>query len=72
MYDNIAPEDPTKAPVIINALFSKVKPIPAAAHPEYEFSIEITTGMSAPPIGIINRSPSKKEIPINLQKKLSD
>jgi hypothetical protein len=72
MYDRIAPEDPTKAPVIINALFSKVKPIPAAAQPEYEFNIDITTGMSAPPIGIISRNPNKKDIPINRQKKLCD
>ena len=34
IYDNIAPEDPTSAPVIISAVFSKVKPIPAAAQPE--------------------------------------
>ena len=34
IYDKIAPDDPTRAPVIINAVFSKVKPIPAAAHPE--------------------------------------
>ena len=72
IYDSIAPEDPTKAPVIINAVFSKVKPIPAAAQPEYEFNIEITTGMSAPPIGIINRTPIKKDTPIMLQKKISD
>ena len=54
-------EDPTKAPVIIRAVFSNVKPIPAAAHPEYELSIEITTGISAPPIGIIKRTPTKNE-----------
>ena len=36
MYDKIAPDEPTKAPVIIKAVFSKVKPIPAAAQPEYE------------------------------------
>ncbi len=72
MYDNIAPEDPTKAPVIINAVFSKVNPIQAAAQPEYEFNIEITTGISAPPIGIINKTPIKKDIAIKVQKKLSD
>jgi len=72
IYDKIAPDEPTKAPVIINAIFSKVKPIPAAAHPEYEFSIDITTGISAPPIGIINKSPNKKDISIILQKILSD
>ena len=62
IYERIAPEDPTNAPVIINAEFSRVKPIPAAAQPEYEFSIEITTGISAPPIGIIKSTPIKKEI----------
>ena len=72
MYDSIAPDEPTKAPVIINAVFSKVNPIPAAAHPEQELSIEITTGISAPPIGIINNTPIKKEATIIPQKKLSD
>ena len=62
IYDKIAPEEPTKAPVIINAVFSKVKPIPAAAQPEYELSIEITTGISAPPIGMISKKPIKKDI----------
>ena len=68
----IAPEDPTSAPVIINAVFSKVKPIPAAAQPEYEFSIEITTGISAPPIGIINKKPIKNDTINNIQNKLED
>ena len=47
-----------------------MKPIPAAAQPEYELSIEITTGMSAPPIGIINKTPIKKEAKITVQKRL--
>ena len=34
IYDKIAPDEPTRAPVIINAVFSKVNPIPAAAQPE--------------------------------------
>ena len=34
IYESIAPDDPTNAPVIINAVFSKVKPMPAAAQPE--------------------------------------
>ena len=72
MYDKIAPDEPTNAPVIINAVFSNVKPIPAAAHPDYEFNIDITTGISAPPIGIINKTPNKKDIVIISQKKLSD
>ena len=68
----IAPDDPTNAPVIIKAVFSKVNPIPAAAQPEYEFNIDITTGISAPPIGIINKKPIKKDIVINIQNKLLD
>ena len=72
IYDKIAPDEPTKAPVIIKAVFSKVNPIPAAAQPDYEFNIEITTGISAPPIGIINSMPTKKEISISVQKKFGD
>ena len=34
MYERMAPEDPTKAPVIIKAVFSNVNPIPAAAQPK--------------------------------------
>jgi len=72
IYDKIAPEDPTRAPVIIRAVFSNVKPIPAAAQPEYELSIEITTGISAPPIGIISKIPNKKENIIISQKRFAD
>jgi hypothetical protein len=72
MYDKIAPDEPTNAPVIINAVFSRVNPIPAAAQPEYEFSIEITTGISAPPIGIINKKPIKNDTANNIQNKLDD
>ena len=43
--------------VIIKAVFSSVKPIPAAAHPEYEFNIEITTGMSAPQLLLTGHRP---------------
>tara|TARA_B100000282_G_C31513208_1_gene390361 strand:+ start:454 stop:672 length:219 start_codon:yes stop_codon:yes gene_type:complete len=72
MYERIAPEEPTKAPVIIKAVFSRVNPIPAAAQPEYEFNIDITTGMSAPPIGIISNTPKRKEINTIDQNMLSD
>src|SRR5262245_566693 len=42
---------------MMRAVFSSVKPMPAAAQPEYEFSIETTTGMSAPPIGMMRVTP---------------
>ncbi|MDT4840143.1 hypothetical protein FQZ97_739560 [compost metagenome] len=62
MYDRIAPEEPTSEPAMISiGLFSE-KPMPAAAQPEYEFSIDTTTGMSAPPIGMMISTPSTKAI----------
>ena len=45
---------------MISAELPSVKPMPAAAQPEYELSIEITTGMSAPPIGMMISTPSAK------------
>ena len=34
MYDRMAPDEPTNAPVMIIAVFCRVKPIAAAAQPE--------------------------------------
>ena len=50
MYDKIAPLEPTSAPVTINKSLDSIKPAAAAAQPEYEFSIDTTTGISAPPM----------------------
>ena len=41
--------------------------MPAAAQPEYEFSIEITTGMSAPPIGMMISTPNAKRRSVSSQ-----
>ena len=57
MYDRIAPELPTNAPVMIIAVLWSVKPMAAAAQPEYELSIETTTGISAPPMGMMSKKP---------------
>ncbi len=38
---------------------SSMKPDAAAAHPEYELSIEMTTGMSAPPMAATRWKPSQ-------------
>ena len=54
----MAPDEPTSAPVMISAILPSVKPMPAAAQPEYEFSIDTTTGMSAPPIGMMMSTPN--------------
>ena len=43
---------------MMSAMLPSVKPMPAAAHPEYEFNIDTTTGISAPPIGMMINTPS--------------
>ena len=55
---------------MISAELPSVKPMPAAAQPEYEFSIEITTGMSAPPIGMMMRTPSTSAMIVTSQKSI--
>ena len=47
----IAPEAPTRAPAMIRTGLSSTKPAIATAVPVNELSSEMTTGMSAPPIG---------------------
>ena len=64
------PEAPTKEPHIIRAwpadafVWTRTNPVKAAAIPEYEFNSEITTGISAPPIGITSNIPSNADKPI--------
>src|SRR6516162_862360 len=52
----------------MSAGFPSVKPMPAAAQPEYELSMEITTGMSAPPIGMMMSTPKAKAASARSQK----
>ncbi len=47
----MAPEAPTRAPAMISTSLPSTKPAIATAVPVNEFSREMTTGMSAPPIG---------------------
>ena len=47
----IAPEAPTRAPAMISTSLPSTNPAIATAVPVNEFRSEITTGMSAPPIG---------------------
>ena len=54
----IVPEAPTMMPATISAELSSAIPAAAADRPVNAFSSEITTGMSAPPIGSTNRLPS--------------
>ena len=54
----IEPEAPTSMPATISATLSSARPAAAAERPVNAFSSEITTGMSAPPIGSTNMFPS--------------
>ena len=53
----IVPEEPTSVPATIRATLSSAKPAAAAERPVNALSSEITTGMSAPPIGRTTRLP---------------
>ena len=51
------PDAPTRVPATISAKLFRVKPLAATARPVNAFRSEITTGMSAPPIGSTNATP---------------
>jgi hypothetical protein len=52
------PEAPTIIPATISAVLSRAIPVAAADRPVNAFSNEMTTGMSAPPIGSTRALPS--------------
>ena len=54
----IEPEAPTSMPATISAVLSSAMPAAAADSPVNAFRVEITTGMSAPPIGTTASTPS--------------
>ena len=49
---------------MISRLLLSMKPAAAAAHPEYELSIETTTGMSPPPIAATRCRPSSSAMTV--------
>ena len=54
------PDEPTSVPATIIALLLIAKPSAATARPVKEFNSEITTGMSAPPMGMTIATPKNK------------
>ena len=54
----IVPEAPTIMPATISAVLLSATPVAAALRPVNALSSEITTGMSAPPIGSTTKLPS--------------
>ena len=61
MTDRMKPDDPSSAPAVMSTLFSSTKPMATAESPAYEFSSEMTVGMSAPPIGRISSTPNSSD-----------
>ena len=57
MIERIKPLEPSSAPAVTSSLLSSTKPMATAASPAYAFRIEITVGISAPPIGMMSRMP---------------
>ena len=62
--ERMAPELPTKAPVTMSKSLPNMNPAAEAAQPEYEFSIETTTGISPPPIAMTKIIPMTAAIAV--------
>src|SRR5690348_18315985 len=54
------PEAPTRVPATIRAKLLSVKPVAATASPVHALRSEMTTGMSAPPMGSTKATPRIK------------
>ncbi len=68
MAVRMRPLVPTRQPATMSTLFSITKPAAHAARPESELSIEITTGMSPPPMGMTSVHPSTSESTVKTAK----
>ena len=55
--ESVTPAAPTSAPATISAMLLIARPLMATAVPVQALSTEMTTGMSAPPIGMTNTRP---------------
>ena len=65
---NSVPEEPTSVPATTMARLLMAKPSAATARPVNEFKSEMTTGMSAPPMGMTIAMPknsASKNITMN-------
>ena len=58
MTERMKPEAPSSAPAMTTTSLPMAKPVAAEARPAYELSSEITTGMSAPPMGSTSETPN--------------
>ncbi len=58
----MVPDAPTSAPLTMSTSLLSTNPVLAAASPVNELSSEMITGMSAPPIGTTNSTPSSERM----------
>src|SRR6266576_2472432 len=63
MIERMRPLEPSSAPAVTSSLLLSTNPIATADRPAYEFKIEITVGISAPPIGMMNSTPNSTASP---------
>ena len=63
MIERMKPEAPSSAPAMMSTLLPMAKPVAEEARPAYELSSEITTGMSAPPMGSTSETPKTSASP---------
>jgi hypothetical protein len=61
--DKMNPEPPSNVPAMMSTLFEIANPVAADARPAYELSREITTGISAAPMGNTSRIPKMNASP---------
>ena len=53
---------------MISTLFESTNPVAAEASPAYEFKSDMTTGMSAEPMGITSKNPNTNARPTIVKK----
>ena len=70
-FVRIEPDAPTSMPATISAVLSSAMPAAAALSPVNALSVEITTGMSAPPIGSTAVTPSAPAVRSSSQNRIS-
>ena len=57
------PENPSSVPAMISTLLPIANPVAAEASPAYEFISDITTGMSAEPMGSTSENAEEERQP---------
>src|SRR4051794_41882786 len=66
------PLDPSSAPAVISSLLSSTNPIATAESPAYELRMAMTVGMSAPPMGMMSRTPNTSDSAMMIGKTAGD